>query len=102
MKNHLSRANIFLGFTDIIFPPRTISLVSIRKKNVEGNGFLILTCVWYLHKVLSSVLFTIISNTETNVRREDRDQYEFLMKKKSDRERMREKENGTHVSRNRV
>lgn len=52
---------------------------------------------------LSSVLFTVISNTETNVRREDRDPYEFLKKKNTDsgRERMREKENGTHVSRNR-
>lgn len=53
---------------------------------------------------LRSVLFTGISNTETNVRREDRDQYEFLKKKNTDRERerMREKENGTPVSRNRV
>ena len=53
---------------------------------------------------LSSVLFTVISNTETYVRREDRDQYEFLKKKNTDteRERMREKENDTHVLRNRV
>lgn len=56
----------------------------------------------FTQKVLSSVLFTVISNTETNVRREDRDQYEFLMKKRSDRERMREKENGIHVLRNGV
>lgn len=54
-----------------------------------------------LTQLLSSVLFTVVSH-ETNVRREDRDLYEFLKKKKSDRERTREEENGTHVSRNRV
>lgn len=40
-------------------------------------------------QLLSSVLFTVISKTETNVRREDRDRYEFLKEKKSDRERKR-------------
>lgn len=40
-------------------------------------------------QLLSSVLFTVISKTETNVKREDRDRYEFLKGKKSDRERKR-------------
>lgn len=41
--------------------------------------------------MLSSILFTVISNIKTNVRREHRDQYEFLEeKKKGDRERERE------------
>lgn len=40
-------------------------------------------------QLLSSVLFTVISKTETNVRRQDRDRYECLKEKKSDRERKR-------------
>lgn len=55
-----------------------------------------------IYKVLSSVLFTVISNTETNVRREDRDQYEFLMKKRSDRKNERERKWHSRIARNGV
>lgn len=41
--------------------------------------------------MLSSILFTVISNIKTNVRREHRDQYEFLEEKKKVTEREKER-----------
>lgn len=49
---------------------------------MEGKGYFGPDLNMVFLQLLSSVLFTAISNIETNVRREGRDQYEFLKEKK--------------------